>query len=183
MICAMATSNVDPGKISAQRLRFRKLLLDDAAVWEEFLTDPEAVKLFPPFGEVKGYAIQWIEKQVIRYERDGSGLFALIEKNSNQFVGQCGLMIQEVSGVNEVEIGYHLLPRFWKNGFASEAAIACKNFAFENNLFDSLISIIDVRNAASMKVAERNGMRREKQMIWRDLNVFIYRINKKDWRK
>ena len=174
---------MNPEEIVAPRLQFRKLSLKDAPVWEEFLSSYDAVKLFPPFGEVKSYALEWMEKQKLRYERDGFGLFALIEKNSRQFVGQCGLMIQEVEEVKELEVGYHLLPRFWKHGYATEAAVACRNFVFENNLRDSIISIIDVRNISSMKVAERNGMRREKQIQWRDLNVFIYRIHKTEWHK
>jgi RimJ/RimL family protein N-acetyltransferase len=168
---------MNPKDIIAPRLQFRKLTSKDAPAWEEFLSNHEAVKLFPPFGEVKNYALEWMEKQQLRYARDGFGLFALIEKSSGQFVGQC------VEEVKELEIGYHLLPRFWKHGYATEAAIACRNFIFENNLRDSIISIIDVRNLSSMKVAMRNGMKREKQTRWRDLEVFIYRIHKSEWQK
>jgi len=154
--------------------------MDDAVTWEEFLSHREAIKFFSPFDDAKEYAREWMEKQVFRYQRDGFGLFAVLENGSGQFVGQCGLMIQEVDGVNEIEIGYHLLPRFWKYGYATEAAMACKIFAFENEMSDSLISIIDKRNLASVKVAERNGMKLDKQTVWRDIEVFIYRIRKID---
>src|SRR6185295_498129 len=119
--------------LTTRRLRFRKLELKDAKAWEEFLSDPQAVKFFLPIEDVKKYAVEWMEKQSNRYEKDGFGLFALIEKNSGEFIGQCGLMIQEVDGIRELEIGYHLIPRFWKQGYASEAAIACRDFAFTNH--------------------------------------------------
>jgi [ribosomal protein S5]-alanine N-acetyltransferase len=78
-----------------------------------------------------------------------------------------------------MEIGYHLLPKFWHGGYASEAAIACKDFAFKNNLSESLISIIHPKNIASQKVAIKNGMTLDKETSWREMKVWIFRINKK----
>ncbi len=77
---------------------------------------------------------------------------ALIKKENYAFVGQCGL-IHTVDGVEELEIGYSLMPEFRGKGYALEAAKKCKDFAFENNLSDSLISIIHIDNKESEKVA------------------------------
>lgn len=112
---------LDPALIEAPRLQFRFLTRDDAPAWEEFLSHREAVKLFPPFDDVKKFSIDWMERALNRYKNEGLGLYALIEKSSGAFVGQCGFLKQEVDGVLETEIGYHLMPRFWKNGFATEA--------------------------------------------------------------
>ena len=59
--------------------------------------------------------------------------------------------------------------------------IAVKNFAFENSIAESLISIIVTENLPSIKVAEKNRMSREKKTVWRDAEVFIYRITKAEW--
>jgi len=57
---------------------------------------------------------------------------ALIDKKTNLLVGQCGLLIQSVQNIERLEIGYSILPEYWYNGYASESAIKCKNYAFEN---------------------------------------------------
>ena len=160
----------------SQRLIFRHLQPADAVIWEAFVSNPEAVKFFPPRLNVTQSAIAWIERQLKRYKTDGFGLYALIERASGAFVGQCGLLRQEVDGVQELEIGYHLLPKFWKKGFAAEAANACRIFAFENNMAPSVISIIHPQNIASQRVAERNAMKKEKETVWRGSPVFIYRV-------
>jgi [ribosomal protein S5]-alanine N-acetyltransferase len=169
--------------LTTERLRFRNLELADAIIWEEFLGNSEAVKFFPPVTDIKQGAVAWVEKTFNRYATDGFGLYALLEKNTNTFVGQCGLMMQEVDGIPELEIGYHLLPRFWKLGYAAEAAIASRNFAFENHLADSIISIIVPENFPSQKVAEKNGMKKERETEWRGTKVFIYRITRDEWMK
>jgi RimJ/RimL family protein N-acetyltransferase len=162
--------------LETERLKFRNIEESDLEIWREFANDAEAVKFFQPIGDPVEFAKQWIERALNRYVKDGIGLYALIEKKSNEFVGQCGLIRQVVDDIPELEIGYHLLPKFWHCGFASEAAIACKKFAFDNHLSDSLISIIDPGNIASQKVAIRNGMSLDKQTIWHDIPVLIFRI-------
>ena len=172
---------LDPASIEAPRLQFRFLTRDDAPAWEEFLSHREAVKLFPPFDDVKQFSIDWMDRALNRYNNEGLGLYALIEKSSGAFVGQCGFLKQEVDGVLETEIGYHLMPRFWKYGFATEAAMACRDYAFRNKLADSIISIIDKRNQPSIRVAMRNGMKPDKETVWRTIPVFIYRITYEQW--
>jgi len=104
-------------------------------------------------------------------------MHALIETETNDFVGQCGLLTQEVDGKIELEIGYSLLRKHWGKGYASEAAQFLKEWAFENQVSDSIISIIKTDNLSSRKVAERMGMKPSAEVNWKDLDVVIYRIN------
>jgi [ribosomal protein S5]-alanine N-acetyltransferase len=82
--------------LETERLRFRNLELSDAKIWIEFLSDPNAIKFFPPIANTDEYAQYWMERQLARYTTDGFGLYALIEKTSNHFIGQCGIMKQNV---------------------------------------------------------------------------------------
>jgi ribosomal-protein-alanine N-acetyltransferase len=101
---------------------------------------------------------------------------ALIEKSSGTLVGHAGLLVQVVDGIEELEIAYSLQPHFRGKGFATEAAQAIKQFAFANNFSPSLISIISLTNAPSQRVAIKNGMKIEKQTIYKDNPVYIFRI-------
>jgi RimJ/RimL family protein N-acetyltransferase len=103
---------------------------------------------------------------------------ALIEKQTGAFVGQCGLLIQTIDDMAELEIGYSLMPAFRGKGYASEAAIKCKEFAFANDYATSLISVIVPENSASIKVALNNGMKLDKTTTSNGDVVNIYRINK-----
>jgi RimJ/RimL family protein N-acetyltransferase len=125
----------------------------------------------------------WFDRVFNRYENNLGGLNVLIDKNTNEFIGQCGLLIQTVEGNEEMEIGYSLMPQHRKKGYALEAAKKCRQFAFENNFRDSLISIIHIENVNSAKVALANGMKIEKQIIYMDNPVNVFRITKNEWIK
>ena len=145
--------------------------------------DPVAVRFIPTGGETDEYkrAAFWIERQLARYAENRYGMMALIEKTSGELMGQCGLMTQMVDDKSELEIGYHLLAKYWKHGYATEAAKAFRDFAFRNNLSESLISIIDVENYPSQNVAARNGMKVDKKSTFFDKDVLIYRITRTEW--
>lgn len=165
------------------RLLIRKLELSDIAIWETFFENNSSL----PFLGLdltmtnKAQAKNWIERQLWRYENNKYGHHALIDKQTNKFIGQCGLLTQEINNQTAIEIGYHILPEYWGMGYATEAAKTFRDYAFENNLSDSLVSIIDVRNIASQKVAEKIKMKRDKQATYYNLDVYIYRIDKDEY--
>lgn len=92
-------------------------------------------------------------------------------------VGLSGLLVQEVDGLREVEIAYSILPpQYWRKGFASEAAKTCRDFAKDNALCESLISIISTNNLPSQKVATSIGMKVDKTTEYHGNKVYIFRI-------
>ncbi len=164
------------------RLQFRRLQKEDALDLLAFFQDAEATRLFDIYqNSPQAHAIARIEYQQDRYDKEGDGLCAIVDRTSHAFIGHCGLLWQEVDGIRELEIAYHLQPKHWKKGYASEAAKAIRDFVFENQLAESLISIIDVRNENSKKVALRNGLRLEKETIKKGIPVCIYRISREEW--
>src|SRR6478735_9249719 len=141
-------------KEESPRLYFRKISLNDYTQWLEFFKDPSSFihwkfERQTPEKECN----DWYEKQFNRYETDRGGMNALIEKSSGQLIGHCGLLLQLVDGITELEIGYSLLPNGRNKGYATEAAMKCKEYAFSNQLAPSLISIISLTNQPSMNVA------------------------------
>ena len=161
------------------RLFFRKIKPSDFNDWLEFHKDPEASRYWIYEKEDAETACRkWYEKQFSRYENNLGGMNALIEKKSNALTGHCGLLVQEVDGIKELEIAYSLLPKFWNRGFATEAARKCRDFAFENFLADSLISIISLANIPSKNVALKMGMTIDKATIYYGNKVEIFRIRR-----
>ncbi len=101
---------------------------------------------------------EWMNRQISRYQKWGFGLWAVILKETDEMIGQCGLTMQSWKDVEVLEIGYLLERLYWHNGYGIEAAKACKKYAFEILKADEVCSIIRDTNIASQNVAIRNGM-------------------------
>lgn len=107
----------------------------------------------------------WLDRQIKRYEKYGFGLWAIILKKTDEMIGQAGLTIQSYRNTEVLEVGYLLKEKFWHCGYATEAALGCKKYAFEVLGSHSVYSIIKADNIASIRVAERIGMSKEDEFI------------------
>jgi RimJ/RimL family protein N-acetyltransferase len=116
----------------------------------------------------------WFERQFERYEDERQTGFLLLEKKeTREAVGFAGLVLQEVDGVEELEVGYWLTPIHWKVGYGREAANRLMQEAFERGN-DRLISIIHPENTSSQNVARANGLQWEKETVFKGVPVVIY---------
>jgi len=99
-----------------------------------------------------------IEKQFERYKEHGFGIWSVILKENEELIGQCGLSMQPCEDKELLEIGYIFQKKNWHKGYASEAAVACREYAFDKLNADEVFSLIRDTNIASQNVAKRNGM-------------------------
>ena len=162
----------------SERLYFRLLQEEDFESWLPLFSTKEAEEFlglaFLPSPEDR--CRKWFEITLTRYKEDRGGMNVLIDKQSGRLVGQCGLLMQEVDEMGELEIGYSILPEFWNHGYATEAAILCKEYAFRNKFSESLISIVHVDNIRSERVARKNGMQLDKTTVFKEMPVNIFRV-------
>jgi RimJ/RimL family protein N-acetyltransferase len=166
--------------IETKRLLLREMTLTDVDDLLPVLSDPVAMQFYPrPFDLHMTQA--WIERNMQRYAQHGIGLWALVLKHTGYLIGDCGLLLQEVEGRTEIEIGYHMRRDLWGQGLATEAAQACRDYGFSQLNCDRLISLIHPDNLASRRVAEKNSMSLIKQVTWRDKPTLIYAIERKCW--
>lgn len=164
--------------LETERLWLRELAPDDFDAMFEIFGDAETMLYYPQAysREMLDAALQ---KQFASYAKNGYGLWALILKSTNQFIGDCGLLTQEVEGVQELEVGYHVNRQYWGQGFAPEAAKACFDYAFDVLGRKRMISMIRPENLPSRRVAEKNGLQIEKKVFWRDLWHYVYVLERK----
>ena len=101
--------------LKTPRIITRFLTQDDVTAWMEYCNDPIATTFtsFPHKKTPSEMAQYWIDLCLKRYNENRLGLQALLDKESEAFIGQCGLLLQEVNGRSEIEVGYHLIRRFW----------------------------------------------------------------------
>ncbi|MBP8822348.1 MAG: GNAT family N-acetyltransferase [Flavobacteriales bacterium] len=162
--------------VTTERLAFRHPVMEDCSWWMEYLDNAEAIRFMPFTVGSKADCEFFIQRSLDRIARDGSCLNVITDHGTNKPVGMIGLLTQEVDGVAELEIGYHLLPSAWGHGYATEAAMACKAFVIRHALAPSVVSLIDPGNFASQAVARRNGMELERLGTHRGEPVMVFRV-------
>ena len=163
---------------STERLLFRKVVPSDFEAWLPFHQEPLSSQYWEGLpSDPKVACQQQFDRIFERYEQGSGGMNALVLKESSKLIGLSGLLVQTVDDKEELEIGYSILPEYWRKGLAFEAAQECKIHAFNNNFAESLISIIHIDNIPSQKVALKNGMRLDKTTSYRDNPVDIFRVN------
>lgn len=142
---------------STPRLAFREMTPDDLDEMAALLGDPEVMRYYPR-PKSRDQALAWIAWNQRLYREHGFGLWLLTLHDTGEFVGDCGLTPQQVDGVAEIEVGYHVRAALQGRGLATEAATACRDYARDVLMVDRLIAIIDPRNRPSQRVAEKLGL-------------------------
>ena len=155
---------------TSERLTFRRMEPSDLDDMAALLGDP-AVMAHYPRPKTRDEAA-WITWNEANYARDGFGLW-ILEDAGGAFVGDCGLTWQTVDGVEQLELGYHVLPAHQGRGLATEGAIACRELARARGV-QRLIAIIRPENVASQRVAEKAGLAFESETEQGGLAVRVY---------
>jgi RimJ/RimL family protein N-acetyltransferase len=150
-----------PVPAPTRRLAFREMTPDDLDDMAALLGDPQVMRYYP-HPKTRQEALAWIAWNQRLYREHGVGLWLLTLRDTGEFVGDCGLTPQQVDGVTELEVGYHVRAALQGRGLATEAAAACWDYARDVLLADRLIAIIDPRNRPSHRVAEKLGLALER---------------------
>ena len=147
-----------------ERLKIRQFYTKDLGPLLAIMKKPEVMYAWEA-GFSKSETRKWLNRQLTRYHKDGYGYFAVVLKDTGKLIGQAGLIKSEVNGENVVEIGYIFDNTAWGHGYAVEAARACVDLAFHELGLNKLHATIRLENTASVKVAEKLGMRKTGQYV------------------
>jgi RimJ/RimL family protein N-acetyltransferase len=166
--------------LETARLLLRHLELGDIDAIYAVIGDALAMQYYPQSFSHDD-AVKWIERNRQRYSADGHGLYAVELKHGGKMIGDCGIVKQFVEGQLEFEVGYHIRRDHWGRGYATEAARACMTLAFTTFDAPRVISLIRPENAPSRRVAERNGMTVEREVIYAGLPHLVYVTKRSDY--
>ncbi|MDE5781916.1 MAG: GNAT family N-acetyltransferase [Lachnospiraceae bacterium] len=143
--------------LETERLYMREMNQSDFNSLCKILQDEDTMYAYE--GAFSDKEVQeWLDRQISRYQKLNFGLWSVILKENDEMIGQCGLTMQPWKETEVLEIGYLFNRAYWHKGYATEAAKACKKYAFEILKADEVCSIIRDTNIASQNVAIRNGM-------------------------
>lgn len=150
--------------LETARLILRQFSLDDDDFILELLNEPSFIQNIGDRGvqnleDARSYITR---VPIASYERNGFGLYLVELKESSEPIGMCGLIKR--AELEDVDIGYAFLPKYWSKGYAVESAIAVKEYAREVLGLKRLVAITDPENQASIRVLEKIGLKFEKMV-------------------
>lgn len=150
--------------LETKRLYLREMNPSDFNSLCRILQDEKAMYAYE--GAFSDQEVQeWLDRQIYRYQKWNFGLWAAVLKETDKMIGQCGLTMHQWKDQEVLEIGYLFERSHWHQGYATEVAKACKQYAFEKLNASEVCSIIRDSNTASQNVAMRNGMVMKDQWI------------------
>ena len=160
--------------LETSRLRLRSMRPSDIDELIYIFGDPKVMASFntDPFDRTQMQ--HWIEGNLEHQTMYGYGLFSVVLKSKGVLIGECGLEHMTVDGNQETELGYDFRSDYWNQGFATEAAMAVRDYAFNVLHLPGLISLIRVGNKASRRVSEKIGMYFVTEMTRNDISYWKY---------
>jgi len=163
--------------LETSRLRLREMTVGDLDFVASMLADPEVMRYYPkPLSREE--SLEWIERQIARYARDGHGLWLAESKDTGAPLGQIALAMQDLDAAREPEIGWLVHRPFWRRGFASEAARAVRDSAFGRWKYEHVISLIRPENMPSRGVAQKLGMRPARETAFHGFRHLVFRLDR-----
>ena len=167
--------------VETKRLMLREFSPDDFEALYTVLGDSDIMQHYPYTFDA-GRVERWITRNLERYQKDGFGLWAVVLKESGEVIGDCGLTMQSINGRIKPEIGYHIAKAHQRQGYAKEAALACRDWTFENTPFNWVYSYMKKSNIPSSATARANGMRLVDEFTDNEgEQTVVYAITRKEW--
>lgn len=170
--------------METERLLIREMTQSDLDALCRIMCDEEGMRAAYEGAFDRQEVQGWLDRHLKRYEAHGFGLWAVELKATGEMIGQCGLTLQSWRGGEILEIGYLFQRAFWHRGYATEAAIACREYAFTVLGANRVYSVIRDTHTASRNVAVRNGMRMLDRMprVFRqvEMDFLLYGVDRAD---
>jgi ribosomal-protein-alanine N-acetyltransferase len=168
-------------QLETERLILRSFREEDVDVMAQLFANPDFMRFsLGVFTECK-QTIAFIEK-VMGWNRAGiPSQFAVMPRGEDAIIGYCGFFHHPEHGIKDVEIGYRLDPDYWNRGLITEAARAVRDHGFRDRKLSRVISLVHPENVPSRRVAEKNGMKVEKEITFRDFPALVYAMTREEW--
>lgn len=165
-------------QLETKRLVLRPMLESDFDLLHRIFTDTKVMASFdhPPFTNEQ--MKRWLNRNLDHQNEFGYGLFSVVLKETGELIGDCGL--EQMEDMGAAELGYDFRSDFWNQGYATEAATAVRDHAFDSLNLPQLISLIRGGNLASKRVAEKVGMTLAEEFTRYEIQYWKYSLRNKN---
>jgi RimJ/RimL family protein N-acetyltransferase len=164
--------------LETPRLRLRLMRQSDLDALLNIFQDPNVMASFGGGAFDRTQMSRWLQRNLAHQEQHGYGLFSVILKSEQRLIGNCGLEHMALNGAPETELGYDFHSDYWNQGYATEAAGAVRDYAFDVLRLPRLISLIRVGNQASRRVSQKIGMELVEEVQRGNIRYWLYAIER-----
>ena len=167
--------------LKTSRLILRPFREEDVDAMEQLFANRHFMRFSLGIFTERKQTIAFIEK-VRGWDRAGiPSQFAVLPHGKDTIIGYCGFFHHSEHGIEDVEIGYRLHPDYWNHGLITEAARAVRDHGFHDWELSRVISLVHPENVPSRRVAEKNGMKVEKEITFRGFRTLVYAMTREQW--
>jgi len=167
-------------QLQTERLVLRSFREEDVGAMAQLFANPDFMRFSLGIYTERKKTVDFIEKVMGWNHASIPSQFAVVPRGEDVLIGYCGFHHHpEVPG--EVEIGYRLHPDYWNRGLITEAARAVCEHAFAGLKLPRVISLVHPENIPSRRVAEKNGMKVEREITFRGFPTLVYAISREQW--
>ena len=167
--------------LETSRLILRPLREEDVNLMAQLFANPNFMRFSLGVFTERKQTIAFIEK-VMGWDRAGiPSQFAVVSRGEDGIIGYCGFFHHPEHDIEDIEIGYRLHPSYWNRGLITEAACAVRDHGFRDWKLSRVISLIHSENVPSRRVAEKNGMKIEKEITFRGFPTLVYAVTREEW--
>src|SRR5689334_79089 len=164
-----------------ERLILRSFQQRDVDYMEQLFANPDFMRFSLGVFTERKQTVAFIGK-VMDWDRAGiPSQFAVMPRGEDTIIGYCGFFYHPEHGIEDIEIGYRLNPNCWNRGLITEAARAVRDYGFCERKLSRVISLVHPENIPSRRVAEKNGMKIEREIMFRGFPTLVYAMTHAEW--
>ena len=168
-------------QLETERLTLRSFREEDVDAMAQLFANPDFMRFSLGVFTKRKQTVAFIEK-VMAWDHAGiPSQFAVVPRGDEVIIGYCGFFYHPEHAIEDIEIGYRLNPDYWSRGLITEAAQAVRDHGFRDWKLSHVISLIHPENIPSRRVAEKNGMKIEKEITFRGFPTLVFAITRKEW--
>ena len=168
-------------QLETARLTLRSFREEDVDAMAQLFANPDFMRFSLGVFTERKQTLAFLEK-VMAWDLAGlPSQFAVVLRGERPLIGYCGFFYHPEDGIEDIEIGYRLNPDYWNRGLITEAARSVRDHGFRDWKLSRVISLIHPENDPSRRVAEKNGMKVEKEITFRGFPTLVYAITRGEW--
>jgi ribosomal-protein-alanine N-acetyltransferase len=168
-------------QLETERLILRSFREEDVDLMAQLFANPDFMRFSLGVFTERKQTIAFVEK-VMGWDRAGiPSQSSVALRCRDAIIGYCGFFYHPEDGIEDIEIGYRLHPDHWNRGLITEAARAVRDHGFREWGLSRVISLIHPENVPSRRVAEKNGMKVEKEITFRGFPTLVYAMTREEW--
>lgn len=158
--------------IKNEKLFIEKFKKSDISDWSKIETDPK-VRHFVD-GKKQSYkqSEDYIKKNILSYDNNGFGRYAVRLKKNKQLIGMCGFLEENYG----IDFGYRYIPSVWKNGIGYDVAKIVLNYGIKKLKLDKIVAIAHVDNKGSIRILEKLNFIKKNKIIFNNQNALIFKL-------